>query len=267
MRSAGRDRATRTFIAASIAAVVFASGARAVPLPFTATLRLEVGHLATVLATGSGIGTSARNGGAATIPAGTFSLGATRPLATPLFGLVVAFALAGPGQANMKAPYAAGANRTLTFDGSTGEMGVDASGYLLHNGNRAVGFFPFPLFLGMDATHTMDGLGIPFSGTHFGQGLQLGMQTVAGELVRMFTVAGQPVPSPVVTLAGTGFDLRTGGGGGRLQLVSPNMMHLGQLGTMPVLMTVSIEFVPEPATAVLLGSALAALAAVRRGAR
>jgi hypothetical protein len=68
----------------------------------------------------------------------------------------------------------------------------------------------------------------------------------------MQTLMGNVVSGPLVTLVGTGFDLRTGAGGGHLQLVSPNAMTLGELGSIPTLMTLSIEFVPEPATALLL---------------
>ena len=54
------------------------------------------------------------------------------------------------------------------------------------------------------------------------------------------------------------------GGGGTLQLVSPNIVDFGALGTLPALMTLTITFTPEPATAMLLGAALAALAVIQR---
>jgi hypothetical protein len=77
-------------------------------------------------------------------------------------------------------------------------------------------------------------------------------------------VSGQfSIQDPVV-FQGLGFDARTPGGGGRLQLVSPGMISALGLGTLPVLATLTIEFVPEPATAVLVAGGLAALAAAAR---
>jgi hypothetical protein len=70
--------------------------------------------------------------------------------------------------------------------------------------------------------------------------------------------------STMTTLVGTGFDNRTASGPGTLQLVSPNVVDFNALGTVPVLSTLTITFVPEPTTALLLGAGLAALACLSR---
>jgi hypothetical protein len=86
-----------------------------------------------------------------------------------------------------------------------------------------------------------------------GNPYQLGMVTAMGAL--------QGVPS---TVMGTGFDNRTLGGLGTLQLVSPASIGLGTGGSLAMLATLSITFVPEPTTALLVGGGLVALGALRR---
>ena len=81
---------------------------------------------------------------------------------------------------------------------------------------------------------------------------QLGMVTVMGGV--------NGVPS---TVMGTGFDNRTAGGAGVLQLVSPTIVGLGALGSLASLATITLEIVPEPATALLVACGLAALGALR----
>lgn len=70
----------------------------------------------------------------------------------------------------------------------------------------------------------------------------------------------------VPTLMGTGFDGRRADGVGHLQLVSPAVVSLGALGSIPVLATLYISN-PEPATVLLVGLGLAALGALRRQTR
>jgi hypothetical protein len=64
----------------------------------------------------------------------------------------------------------------------------------------------------------------------------------------------------------TGSDSRTPGGLGQVTLVTPirvNSIIAG--GTIPVFGVLTVNFVPEPGTALLLGSGIAVLAALRRG--
>ena len=82
---------------------------------------------------------------------------------------------------------------------------------------------------------------------------QLGMVTVMGAL------NGSPS-----TVMGTGFDNRTAGGAGVLQLVSPTIVGLGALGSLASLATLTLHIVPEPATALLVACGLAGLGALRR---
>jgi hypothetical protein len=107
--------------------------------------------------------------------------------------------------------------------------------------------------IGVGGTQMFNALGMLIMGTPFANPYQLGMVTVMGVL--------QGVPS---TVMGTGFDNRTAGGLGVLQLVSPTSFGFGALGSLASVATLSITIVPEPATALLLGAGLAALAAGRR---
>ena len=66
------------------------------------------------------------------------------------------------------------------------------------------------------------------------------------------------------TVMGTGFDNRSAGGAGVLQLVTPTRIGLGALGSLASLATLTITIVPEPATALLVACGLAGLAALRR---
>jgi hypothetical protein len=65
----------------------------------------------------------------------------------------------------------------------------------------------------------------------------------------------------------TGSDGRTPGGLGQLTLVSPTVVHtsLGAQGTFLVVASLTVNFVPEPGTLVLLGAGAAALGLLGRG--
>jgi hypothetical protein len=227
--------------------------AHAVPLSFNATLTIQTGNLSTVTVSGSGVGTTSGTGGAAAIPAGTFSLRSTQALNPPLLSAIFGYAVAAPAQSGGKAPFPAGSNVALAFGGSTGEMPLAASAYFLNKANKAVAAAPLAC-VGRNITCTFDALGLVVQTIH-GNGFGLGMQTATGQIL-----AGG---NPKVTLVGSAFDHRTLGGAGVLQLVSPNRFDLGSIGSIPVLMTLTIDFVPEPATALLFGLGLGVLAIAR----
>ena len=228
------------------------SAAHAVALPFHATLTLQVGLYSTITASasGSGVGDSGGASGTATIPADTFSLQSTGPLAQPILSILFGYAIAAPGQGGLP-PYAAGSNGALAFNGSTGTMGLNASAYLRNKAGKAVAALPLDR-VGVGGTALFTVIAIPFSIQ--ANPYQLGMVTVSGAIQ-----SGAPA-----ILMGTGFDARTTGGLGTLQLVTPARFNAATLGSIPVLSTLSITYTPEPGTIVLLGAGLAAIATRRR---
>jgi hypothetical protein len=82
---------------------------------------------------------------------------------------------------------------------------------------------------------------------------QLGMLTLMGAL--------NTAPH---TIMGTGVDNRTAGGAGTLVLVSPTVVNLGALGTLASIATLTLTYVPEPGTLLLLATGVAGLAAIGR---
>ena len=93
-----------------------------------------------------------------------------------------------------------------------------------------------------------------------GQPWTVGVAKVGG--VTFVTPGGATVTNG--TVSATGANGLTPGGAGTLNLVSPMKVMAGSWGNFPVFATLSLEFVPEPATALLLACGLAGLAAVHR---
>src|SRR5690606_33605548 len=69
-----------------------------------------------------------------------------------------------------------------------------------------------------------------------------------------------------ITITVTAFDKRTPGGAGTLQLVAPVNAKLaaGGLGILPVVGVLTLQFVPEPGTLLLVGSGIVGLVAFGR---
>ena len=227
---------TRTLgLAIGLGLASLAIPAGAAPVPFTATLAIQVGSLGQVVATGSGTGTSTGVGGTASIPAGVFSIALTTSVSPPLL-VIDGFGLGAPGLSGTGSlPLAPGSNTALSWNGATGTMGLDLSGYLI---TGFAGPTPnvqpgIPLaVVGVGGTQKVSYLGGLIMFTVLANPYQLGMVTVMGAL--------QGVPS---TVMGTGFDNRTAGGAGVLQLVSPTVISAGALGSIPALTTTHL---PRP---------------------
>jgi hypothetical protein len=244
----------KLLLAAGTALVLQASAASAGLHPVTATLDLTLGILPTATLTGSAAAAaSAGAGGAATLPAGSLTGLFSATLAPPFLTLLDGIGLAAPGIVGAFAGAAPASSYALSFDGAVGTMPLHASAYLLMAGN--VGF-EIPLaVVGVGGTYMDPNPLVP--GTVYGSPYQLGVLTLMGVF--------NGVPH---TLMATGFDGRTAGGEGTLVLVSPNVVHLGVVGSMATIATLTLGIgpaIPEPGTLLLLGAGLAALGAGRRG--
>ena len=163
-----------------------------------------------------------------------------------------------PGQGGTgQLPLAPGTNKALAWNGVTGTMGLAVSAYLITGYSNGAGTNPnnqaaIPLsIIGVGGTKKFIALAGLIMGTIKANPYQLGMVTVMGAL------NGGPS-----TVMATGFDNRNGAGLAGLQIVSPTIVNLGALGSLPVITV--LTFVPEPTTLALVGFGLAALAGMRR---
>jgi hypothetical protein len=244
-------------LAVCAASVALSTSAHARPGTFSAHLALTVGSLPPVAVSGSGTGTTTTSGGTASIPAGVFSIAQTALLPTPLLNIIFGLAVARAGQVGAKAPLAPGSSLAFQFDGTTGTMGIDASAYLLNQGAKAIGVIPLHV-VGVGGAQAFTLLSGLASGTIRGNPFQLGRVTAMGTFGS----------DPPLTLVATGFDNRDFNGEGVLQVVTPAAVAITGLGTLPVVAVLTMDgftmVTPEPTTAVLLGSGIAMLAALRR---
>jgi hypothetical protein len=223
--------------------------ASAAIFPVGATLEIAFGGIATGSFTGGApAASSAGQGGAATLPAGSLSGVFSTALSPPLFTLIDGFGIAAPG---LSGPFVGAApigHPALNFGAAFGYMGLNAGAYLLMGGS-AVAEIPLAT-VGSGGTQMFHALSLSF-GAIFGNPYQLGMLTLMGSL--------NTVPH---TLMGTGVDDRTAGGKGTLVLVTPTMVYLGAVGSVASISTLTLQYVPEPGTSLLvtcgvLGFALA----------
>jgi len=236
----------------SVAALFLASQASAGPMPFSGTLTLTIGTLPPIVVTGTGTGSSAGAGGAATIPAGVFSLFTSTVISPALLGLIDGIGIAGQPFPGGFSTF--GTNAALNFNGATGTMGLNASVYLLMGGFPVAGI---PLnVVGVGGTQMFSVFGGLIAGTVTAAPYQLGTITQTG----IFN--GEPQSA-----MNTGFDARTPGGAGVLQLVSPGFSSLGPVGRLVAPAVLTLEFVPEPGTLMLLGAGVLGLAALGRRTR
>jgi hypothetical protein len=219
-----------------------------------------LGYEYSVAATGSGTGTSNGVGGIASIPAGAFAFVTTGPIVPPLLA-IDGYGVGAPGQVGSgPLPLDPGTSKALSWNGVTGTMGLSASFYLISGvaGTTPQVVAGIPLaIVGVGATQKFSCCGGILMGTVKANPYQLG--------VVMVTDGDDYWTGSPTWLTGTGFDNRTQNGYGVLQLVSPTVVHLGALGSLAGLATLTIEFyVPEPATLGLLGLGLVVLGALRR---
>jgi hypothetical protein len=229
------------------ALVLATTSASAAILPATATLNVAIGSLPAAGFAGSSPGSSSAGvGGAATLTAGSLSGVFSTAISPPLLTLLDGIGVGAPGGW----PGGPATNNPLAFNGATGTMSLNASAYLLMTGVSAL---EIPLgVIGVGGTQMFHALTL-VAGVINANPYQLGMLTLMGAL--------NTAPH---TLVGTGVDNRTAGGAGTLVLVSPTNVSLGVLGSLAAIATLTITYVPEPGTLLLLGAGVAGLAAIGR---
>ena len=93
-----------------------------------------------------------------------------------------------------------------------------------------------------------------------GSGWTTGFRTIMHPVT---TTAGGTQVSPT-TGSSAGADLRTPGGGGTLVLISPTTIRTNLAGDIPSFAVLTLNFIPEPGTLLLLGSGVAGLALLGR---
>ena len=249
--------------------------ARAATLPFTATLTVTFGTLPPIVLSASG--TAISNGGGAmfTLPSGLFStiVTFTPPSATILEPSKVRVYLSsnGGGVFNPSfsppvahSPTVALLGLNLTLPASPPGTGVGGPMMLYGKATIYALGLPTPLLK----------LGFSVGGTTATQ-----MATNAGVVATILptlwstgygvaiwsTMGGFPTPSGFFVI--TGSDARTPGGAGMITLVTP-VVALVSLGGSPsnvgIPITLSVNFIPEPGTALLVGAGIAGLALAGR---
>jgi len=241
----------------------------AATLPFSATLSLTFDQ-AIFTTTGSGTGTSVGPGGAASIPANSFAINSSMTSGNTF--VIGSFAVCAPGIAmgtTLSVPSATAAcpnaaeNNALSFTGTTGTGGLNGSLYFTDNAFAIRGEIPLGVI----------GVGGSTTGTAY-------TDPVFGALLS-FTIAGNPWTTAMVTSTGvgsgvtttltaTGFDNRDASGQGTLQLVTGAVLTLDDLRnsadseSVPIISVMTLNFVPEPNTLLLLASGVLALGMLAR---
>jgi hypothetical protein len=259
-----------TFFAVAAVAATLATPALAVPANWTATLSITVGTFdpVTVSATGVGTGTSGAPGSVAAIPGGVLFFGASSQISPPLLNAVGAFGVCQVGlsagtvlnviapapNAGTCLPSGNGQLPAITVTAGMETAGLIASAYLtglLTTMGTAKISSNIPLsVVGGGGTVAFS---TPVPGTVTGNPWSAAPVTVTGQLITQST--------PTVLIA-VGGDFRDPFGNGAVRITTPVNVSLGSVGSLPAVAVLTMNFsgiVPEPGTALLLGSGIVGL--------
>ena len=278
-------RASRTLVLA-MGIVLGAGAASAATLPFNGTLEVDFFGLQPVSLTGSGVATVNGSGGglhlsSLAIGAGAFMGAASTPVfnAAPLSGALLAggtvtnmFTIGGMIPITLTYPTGSFSNAAGSFSGLSG--GPPGGGVMPLNGFLFICLFAGgggggALGCGATVPSPAANIVIPLNVAGFG-----GTTARSGPVA--VTVAGAPWTVGAASAFGsavTGFVHGPGSGtssaaqsSGVVSLVSAVAVttNLGSLPVIPVLTRVTLHFVPEPATMLLLGAGVVALGLVGR---
>lgn len=263
------------FLAVGVVAATLATPALAVPANWAATLSISVGTFTPVTSSAAGVGTgnSGAPGSNGSIPGGVIFFGASSAISPPLLNAVGAFAVCQTGlsagtvvnvippapNAGTCLPSANGQLPAISVTGGTASAGLVASAYLtglLTTMGTAMISSNIPLsVVGGGGTVSF---ATPVPGTVTGNTWAAAPVTVTGALI---------TTSVPTVLTSTGGDFRDAFGNGILQITTPVNVSLGAVGTLPALAVLTINFsgiVPEPGTALLLGSGIVGLVVAGR---
>jgi len=264
------------FARCTAALAVALAAAPAAALPFTATLGISFGPLGQLVFPGAGSGSSTAS--AVTLPGGTF-VGAGQVALSP-----------DPGFIYLRAVVSGNGAGVLSGDPLAGTLPVFGrfAGLIADGGGPLTALY-FPLFSSHAQGSTARPVGLGVGGTWsfvitklpslyqkvFHTGWSTGMKTFTG-VVQTYTYhdpdgfgASHPVKRTAPgTAMYTGSDSRTPGGLGQVTLISPTKVVTTLVGppvySVVALGELTLNFVPEPSTGLLLGAGVALLAVLGR---
>jgi PEP-CTERM motif-containing protein len=217
--------------AAALATLLLAWGTPAAGTPFDATLAIEVLNIGPAIFSGSAQGTSSPL--LVSVPAGVFSGTQLVPL-TP-----------------MEAPPLSGVRVVVSGNGAGAFGGTPLGGPLALAGRLAFRGFGTSFLQVPFATPMGAGVGVGGTGMGVTTSFVLTLQFAE------WATGAYTSPSGHVF---QGLDSRTPGGLGQLTLVSPTRVVSNLRPPFSIVSSLTLEFVPEPATLLLLGAGAAALA-------
>lgn len=242
--------------AAALMAAMVSTPAQTAPYPVNATLSVTLGELGSLALTGSGVGTSDGRFLAASLPAGVIDLASTASLSISPPILDLSLITVAGGLQNHAGSFVPGGGSGGGLGGDMGNTGI--ASFFFTNGGAA-GAIPLNA-VGGGTSMTIMGSPLTVVGAIW---TDLGVDATTPTRTIQVMEAPAGIPS---TITGTAFDHRTAGGLGTVQLVAPGIVKIfmGNLGNLPIVGTLKLQFVPEPGMGLLVGSGLVGLVAMGR---